>query len=187
MNMYITYHVTKEEDIWYFSHETRLFSQLNQSIKQCQSVVRATIKINGKGEIWSPYTRNALTDRHQNLLGDYIADTYQPATLYPDRIEFHFRTCVTSRRYSFTRLFLFFFENRVHRSSIAKKLLWTLTQNTPKDAIPRKDVPSWGQKPKCKIYTHVPRKLPFRGSMKMFAKTASTLDMITRKQPLSTS
>jgi len=81
----------------------------------------------------------------------------------------------------------FFFENRVHRSSIAKKLLWTLTQNTPKDAIPRKDVPSWGQKPKCKIYTHVPRKLPFRGSMKMFAKTASTLDMITRKQPLSTS
>jgi len=52
-----------------------------------RSVVRTTIKVNGKGKIWPSLCPNHLTNRYQNLHSDYVVDIYHPAKLHPDWIK----------------------------------------------------------------------------------------------------
>ena len=42
-------------------------SHSHSSVRECESVVRATTKVNGEGQTLTPPPLNLLTDIHQNL------------------------------------------------------------------------------------------------------------------------
>jgi len=95
-----------------------------------------------------PPQLNPLTDRHQNL-PTWLRHGYLPSCKISSRSDrgFCFCACAISRIKLFTRLF-FRFLGGFFISSTAKTPARILTQNTSKDAVPRKNVPFGGRKTK---------------------------------------
>ena len=96
-------------------------------------------------------------------------DIYHPAKLHPDWI----RDFVVSAHARFRAsncllgyLFVFFLGGgRFFKSSTAKKPAPTLTENTSKDAVPRKDVPFRGRKTQTKaLHPFLPPKTAICGT-----------------------
>jgi len=94
-----------------------------------------------------PQLLNPLTDHHQNLF-TWLRRGYLPSCKISSRSdkEFRFCACAISRIKLFNRLFVRFFG--YFKSSTTKTPARILTQNTSKDAVPRKDVPFGGRKTK---------------------------------------
>ena len=119
---------------------------------------------------------NPSSDRHQNLT-TWLRRLCLPFCKISSRSDkwFCFCACVISRIKLFTRLFVrvgFF------KSSTAKTPTRILTQNTSKDAVPRKDVPFGGRKTKSlALHPFLLQKPPFVGLRNFRSTTPLTLDM----------
>jgi len=74
--------------------------------RKCESVVRATIKVNGKGKLWPPPPQNPSTDTYQNLRGWLRRGCLPPGKilLRPDK-GFRFRACATSSTIVYSAIF----------------------------------------------------------------------------------
>ena len=95
-----------------------------------------------------PLPLNPLTDRHQNL-PTWLRRGCLPSRKISSRSDkgFRFCACAISRIKLFTWLFVRLFGG-FFISSTAKTPARILTQNTSKDAVPRKNVPFGGRKTK---------------------------------------
>jgi len=154
----------------------KLFS-VDHSRTVVRECLRATIKVNGKGQTLTPSPLNPLTDPHQNLRRYYIGDIYHRAPckiLFRSDEGFRFRAWATSRIIVYSSIFWFY------PWPAAKTPPPTSTQNTPKDAVLRTDVPFGVAKPKFNIYT------PFVRQNRHFgARFGRYLEIIGQKPALT--
>jgi len=107
----------------------------------------------GRATIWPPPSVKPWTDHLQNLYRWLRLDTYHCAKFYPNRIR-GFVSAHARLRASNSYSAIFWVLNPAHTKTPPR----TLTQNTSKDTVSRKDVPFRGS-----TYTTFPLKLPFSG------------------------
>ena len=138
--------IEKEKDCEKAEHGHKLTSHTRTVVRECckdddQSQWE-------RPKLDPPPHLKPLIDRHQNL-PTWLRRGYLPSCKSSSTSDkgFCFCACAISRIKLFTRLFVRFLGG-FFISSTAKTPARILTQNTSKDAVPRKDVPFGGRKTK---------------------------------------
>jgi len=120
-----------------------LWSHTRTVVRQCCKPVRATMQVNGEAQNLTPHdAQTPYAGIIKTGRGDYVVDLYTSRSAQG----FRFRTCVTLSAKLHTKRCYFF--RRFLQLATAKAPGRILTQNTPKLAVLRKDVPFRGREHK---------------------------------------